>query len=195
MRVSHLEKIDMRAIIPHGLYDQYPNLDLEGKYNILFFGINRDYKGLKYLYAAFRELEVFPPDMLLWVVGEDWDGHKVYTDRNIIRINRYVSDDEIPLYFSLASVLVLPYTRASQSGVAHIGMSYGLPIISTGVGGLTEALRGYTGWIEIEPYSTESIREALLFDYRGWNCRGKRKYPAPDNLTWNNIKTRWATVI
>ena len=51
-------------------------------------------------------------------------------------VSRYVPDSEVSLYFSASNVLILLYTRASQSGVAHIGMHFGMPIIATEVGGL-----------------------------------------------------------
>ena len=49
-------------------------------------------------------------------------------------VARYVSDAEAALFFSAADVLIVPYTRASQSGVAHIGMAFGMPIIASDVG-------------------------------------------------------------
>jgi len=73
-----------------------------------------------------------------------------------------VADSEVPVYFSAADMLVLPYTRASQSGVAHIGMSYGLPIIASRVGGLVEGLEPYQGAFLVNSENIEELREQIL---------------------------------
>ena len=63
----------------------------------------------------------------------------------LLLFSKYISDEEVPYFFSAANLLALPYTRASQSGVAHIGISYGMPIVASQVGGLAESLGQYEG--------------------------------------------------
>ena len=49
---------------------------------------------------------------------------------------------------SAADVAVLPYVSATQSGITQIAYAFGLPVISTNVGGLPEVVRdGETGYI------------------------------------------------
>ena len=168
-------------VIPHGLYDQYEKLDRSaarqilgiGRRNvILFFGLLRPYKGVKYLIKAFEHL---PPDILgdseLLIVGEAWEDTE---SRDLARVSpagshitfvdRYIGDDEIPAYFSAADMLVIPYTRASQSGVAHIGMAFGLPVIASDVGGLSESLSKYSGTRFVRPEDTRELTEAIQSD-------------------------------
>lgn len=181
------EKYNLKkvSVVPHGSYDNFrekikikkdPNVC-----NILFFGLIRPYKGLDYLIEAFNKI----PDSKiknyhLYIVGESWEGcnpkeliNKGKYKKNITLINRYVSDEEVNKYFSLSDVVVLPYTRASQSGAAHIATSYGLPVIVSNVGGLKESMKDYEGTTFIEPKDSEAIKTALLKIYKKKNKRYK----------------------
>ncbi|MDH7509815.1 MAG: glycosyltransferase [Methanolinea sp.] len=202
MDVYHIprEKI---TIIPHALYDQYPvlgkevarrNLGITEETVILFFGLLRPYKGVKYLIRAFESL---PPDVVqstrLLIVGEAWEDRESLSlaEESPLRdkitiVNRYVADSEVPLFFSAADMLVLPYTRASQSGVAHIAMAYGLPIIATRVGGLVEGMSSYAGAFFITPGSVGELKSEILL-----RMQGKATYPIPGNLTWDSIGEEW----
>ena len=195
------------TVIPHGIYDHYPKLDREKAKDILgihddflimFFGLLRPYKGVRYLIKAFELLprEIIKRSRLL-IVGEIWEDKESillakkskYSDR-ITLVNRYIPDDEISQYFSAADVVVLPYTRASQSGVAHIAMAFGLPVIATKVGGLSESLGAYEGTMFIEPHDSNSIKKALIevFNHR-------MHYTPPNDFEWDNIALKWADLL
>ena len=134
-------------------------------------GLIRNYKGLEYLLEAFNKI---PQELIgnfrLNVVGEIWDNReKIYSAienskyRDKIKlINKYVSDEDVNKYFTLADVVVLPYTRASQSGVAQIAVSYGKPVIISKVGGLKEALKNYNGAFFVEPKNNEQIKDKII---------------------------------
>jgi len=179
------EKYQMNAdriqIIPHGLYDQYTAIDRMAArqalglgsedHVIMSFGLIRPYKGIPYLVRAFGELprEIALQSKLL-LVGEIWEDRESvigaieacsYKDR-IVLLDRYVSDDEVARYFSAADVVVLPYLRASQSGVAHIAMSFGKPVIVSRVGGLQESMADYSGTFFVEPGNTGAIRDEII---------------------------------
>ena len=191
------------TVIPHPLYDHYTVLE-KGKAReilgireqnvILFFGLLRPYKGVKYLIHAFDSL---PQDMLsttrLLIVGEAWEDRESlmiaeeFPHREKITIvDRYVDDSEVPVYFSAADLLVLPYTRASQSGVAHIAMAYGLPIVASRVGGLTEGLGSYQGAFLVNPASVGELKEGILL-----HLKEKKSYPSPRELSWDSVAEQW----
>jgi glycosyltransferase involved in cell wall biosynthesis len=194
------------SIIPLGLFDQYPILKKSaareklgiGEENIiLFFGLLRPYKGVKYLIEAFNTLpDTIRSSSRLLIVGEAWEDQESISlaeaspyREKITIINRYIGDGDLHLYFSAADMLVLPYTRASQSAVAQIGMAYGLPIIVTRVGGLEEGLHSYTGAFFISPANSEELREQLV------QCiEKKRSFSPPPNLRWSNIGKEWISV-
>lgn len=193
------------SIMAHGLYDQYPiieketarkNLNIDSEHVILFFGLLRPYKGASYLVRAFEDL---PEDILsestLIIAGEPWEDKDVLElvkdspySNNIRMFSEYISDEQVSIIFSASDVLVLPYTRASQSGVAHIGISYGMPIIASKVGGLAESLEKYDGTVFVSPQDVQGLSVALadvLVDKVGI------VYPLPESLNWDNISLEW----
>ena len=189
----------------HGLYDQYPIiekenaknvLNIDSEYVVLFFGLLRPYKGASYLVRAFEALpETIRSKSTLVIAGEPWEDKEVLTlvkespySNKILMFSEYISDEQVPYIFSASDVLVLPYTRASQSGVAHIGISYGMPIIASKVGGLAESLDKYKGTVFVSPQDIQELAAALndvLLNKYGI------VYPLPDSLQWDNISLEW----
>jgi glycosyltransferase involved in cell wall biosynthesis len=108
----------------------------------------------------------------LWltVVGETWEGctepaHLIATSPHADRItfvNEYVPDEVVGAAFAHADVAVLPYRRSSSSGILHVAMSWGLPIVVTSVGGLPEAANGYAGAVFVPPGDPAVLKEGLL---------------------------------
>ncbi|MEM2124418.1 MAG: glycosyltransferase [Methanolinea sp.] len=191
------------TVIPHPLYDQYPRVDKEKAREslgiaeenvILFFGLLRPYKGVKYLVRAFEELpDDVARDTRLLIVGEAWEDRESLARvresprrERITVVDRYVPDREVPLYFSAADMLVLPYTRASQSGVAHIAMAYGLPVVATRVGGLAEGMGSYPGAFLVSPGSVEELKGEIL-----QHLPEKKTYPPPTELAWESVGEKW----
>jgi glycosyltransferase involved in cell wall biosynthesis len=188
---SNYGPMDMRvALVPHGPYDQYRDLketadpDIaaamsavrsapksDGVVNLLFFGLIRPYKGLEDLLRVFNALPREEAERLwLTVVGETWENctepaHLIatspYRDR-ITFVNEYVPDEVVGAAFAHADVAVLPYRRSSSSGILHVAMSWGLPIVVTNVGGLPEAANGYAGAVFVPPGDTGMLREGLM---------------------------------
>ena len=200
---------DQINVVPHGLYDQYERgpgrdesrakLGINGDYVILSFGLIRPYKGIPYLIKAFGEL---PADVAsrsrLLIAGEIWEDRESvtkaissspYSDR-ITLIDSYISDDEVPVYFSAADVVVLPYLRASQSGVAHIAMTFRKPIVVSKVGGLEESMADYDGTYFIPPADPDAIRSAILQVYS--DTPGEFK---PPNRGWDEIGKKYGEII
>lgn len=187
-------------VIPHGLYDQYGklldikearrSLSIKDDFVILSFGLIRKYKGTPYLIRAFEQLpsKILEKSRLL-IVGEIWEDRKELLDQikaspyhdKITLVDEYVPDEKVNLYFSAADVVVLPYLRASQSGIAHIAMSFGKPVVVSEVGGLKESMANYEGTFFVPPADVDSIKEAILGQF------GERKhYEAPDQK-WDRI--------
>ena len=195
-------------VIPHGLYDQYgelldmhearKSLSVNDEFVILSFGLIRKYKGTPYLIRAFEQL---PPEILeksrLLIVGEIWEDRKEILDQiraspshnKITLIDEYVPDEKVNLYFSAADVVVLPYLRASQSGIAHIAMSFGKPVVVSEVGGLKESMAGYEGTFFVPPGDIESIRKAVL------KLLGTKKYYEAPDQKWDRIINRYIDLI
>ena len=184
------------AVIPHGPYDHYQPTSKTvfraapaGTFNMLYFGVIRPFKGVEDLVTAFGEISPDEIDQYwLTIVGELWEGWSVPKDlieksryrHRITLIDRYIPDSEVSSIFAGADAVVLPYHRSSASGPLEIAMSWGLPIITTQVGGLPEAVCGYEGVILVPPASPEKIREAIP----GLMPLSKRRFVSPH--TWEH---------
>ena len=164
--------------LPHLNYDQYgPLIDgdeaksilgIEATRVILSFGLIRKYKGIMELIDIFNSMP--NDDCALLIVGEIWDERAEISTSigaspkrdSIILVDRYVDDDEVPVFFSAANVLALPYSRASQSGVGAIALHYGIPAISYAVGGLVESIGEYARGTLVPPGDKEGFVEAIV---------------------------------
>lgn len=133
---------------------------------ILFFGRIWEYKGLEYLIRAEPLITSKVPQAKIVIAGkgEDFDRYRrmmVHPDKFIVH-NEYVSDEKRAALFSQASVVVLPYVEASQSGVIPIAYSFGKPVIATTVGGLPEMVEhGRTGYL-VKPRDSNALAEAIV---------------------------------
>ena len=143
-------------------------LNLKNK-TILFFGFVREYKGLNHLIEAMpKVLEKLKVDLL--IVGEFWDDKEKYIDQikqlgieNYVHIiDKYVPNEEIDFYFSVADVVVLPYISATQSGIIQIAFGFDKPVITTNVGGLPDVVEnGKTGFI-VPPGDANALSNAIV---------------------------------
>jgi glycosyltransferase involved in cell wall biosynthesis len=149
--------------VPHPVYHGFGSavppaearlrLGITAQHVLLFFGYVRKYKGLDVLLDAIALLRG-RLDFALLVVGEFYDDEQTYRDRirrleleTVVTVrSEYVPNEEVKYYFSAADAVVLPYTSATQSGIAQIAYNFDLPVIASDVGGLSEVVReGETG--------------------------------------------------
>ncbi len=141
---------------------------------ILFFGFVREYKGLNYLIEAMpKVLEKLKVDLL--IVGEFWEDKMKYinlikqfgVENYVYIIDRYVPNEEVNLYFSVADVVVLPYISATQSGIIQIAYGFDIPVITTNVGGLPDVVKdGETGFI-VPPEDANALSKAIVSYFEG----------------------------
>jgi D-inositol-3-phosphate glycosyltransferase len=128
---------------------------------LLYFGFIRKYKGIDIAISAVAEVAKTRPKVMLLVAGERYNGEEDYrglattlglTEQNIRFFDHYISNDDVPVYFSASNASLLPYRSATQSGVVQIAYNYDQPVIATNVGGLPEiVIDGKSGLIASEP--------------------------------------------
>ncbi|MDH6358711.1 glycosyltransferase [Parabacteroides sp. PF5-9] len=166
---------------PHPLYNHFGDkleakearqklgLDPE-KRTLLFFGLIRDYKGLDLLIDAFDRLD---DTYQLLIAGESYGSFEKYTEQisrskrpdQIHVFNRYINDDEVPLFFSAADVCVLPYRTATQSGITSIAYHFEIPLIATNTGGLSESIVEQGVGLMIPEITPDAIAETIARFY------------------------------
>ena len=181
------KKIYKSALPIYGGYNLDKNLDVkkqkvelgfkEDDDVLLFFGYVRKYKGLNVLLDAMPEIIKKNPKAKLLIVGEFYDSPDKYYEQinklgikdSINVVQRFVPNEEVGKYYSVADLVILPYLSATQSGVLNIAYGFGKPVIVTDVGGLAEdVIDGKTGYI-IQPQDENEIIMAVsrFFEDRG----------------------------
>lgn len=140
------------------------------EFNILFFGRISPYKGIRFLLETFISMLSAEniQNMTLTIAGSgdfDFDVSEYKSHPNIKIINTFVSPEDLSRLIAQSSVVVCPYTDATQSGVVMSAFALKKPVIATNVGGLPEMVEhGKTGII-IEKNNKKDLRNALLSLY------------------------------
>lgn len=134
---------------------------------LLIFGHISPYKGIETLLDAFDKLD---DNYYLVIAGMAAD--KAYENKitnriksnanfpNIVFHNKFVSDDEIAMYFKASNVLILPYKHIDQSGIVFLSMSMGLPMIAFDVGSLSQYICNDIG-IVVYQKDAEGLKQAI----------------------------------
>jgi len=136
-------------------------LGLIGKKVVLFVGRIVPYKGLEYLIRAIQHItnEMEEPDFNLLLVGESEGKHITNpsnyfkTIQDLVRISSLesnvqflgrVGSSELPIYYSLADVVVLPsVSRGEAFGTALIeSLACGTPVVASDLPGVRDVLHG-----------------------------------------------------
>jgi glycosyltransferase involved in cell wall biosynthesis len=137
---------------------------------LLFFGQIKEVKGLDIILDALPEVLLAYPEVILLVAGRPWKiSFNTYLERmkklgiqdKCICHIRYIDNDEVPIYYSAADLVLLPYRKIYQSGVVLMAMSYGKPVLVSDLPGMKEIVTdGVTGFI-FTSGSSESLASRL----------------------------------
>jgi glycosyltransferase involved in cell wall biosynthesis len=154
-------------VIPHialGRLDAPPPCETDGQ-TVLFFGRIWKYKGLEYLIRAEPQIAAEFPNARIVIAGEgdDFEPYRQLmgdSPRFVVH-NRYISTAERDELFRQASVVVLPYIEATQSGVVPLASAFAKPVVATRVGALGEAVEdGRTGLL-VPPENPAALAAAV----------------------------------
>jgi D-inositol-3-phosphate glycosyltransferase len=98
---------------------------------VLFFGQIKQVKGLDILIQSFSKLQ--QNNLKLVIAGKVWNDDackyielikNLGINNKVLLYERFITDQERDLFFSIADVVVLPYRQIYQSGVLMTAMSY-----------------------------------------------------------------------
>jgi len=187
-------------IVPHGefaFFAQSGEVVEKGGRTILFFGRIVPYKGIEYLIQAGKIIEKQIADVSITIAGEgDWTNYEkqIVGDNHFIVHNRFIPDNEVAQLFQKASLVVLPYTYGSQTGVVSIAATFKKPAIVTDVGNFAEIVEhGRTGLV-IPPRDANALAEAiikLLADDKLRQQMGNNAYNlVKERFSWDGIAKR-----
>lgn len=173
------------SVIPFGLNDAAPRTGLSGAQArerlgvqpddlvLLFFGQIAPYKGLHFLVEALPAIYQHVPRVRVVIAGKVKRGSEDYWhtvdaeisqlechQRVICRIE-HIPDEDIEIYFKAADALVVPYVQIFQSGLPFLAYSFGLPVLATDVGSLSELIvAGENGFV-CEPCNADALASMI----------------------------------
>jgi glycosyltransferase involved in cell wall biosynthesis len=140
-------------VTPHGVWREggghgpETHAHTSGRERLLFFGVIRPNKGVHVLLRALERL----PQYDLTIAGGAEEPYYLDQIRRMVRdfppgrvelIDRYVGEDEVAGLFERSRLVILPYTNfTAQSGVLHLALAHGRPVVATDVGALGECVR------------------------------------------------------
>jgi glycosyltransferase involved in cell wall biosynthesis len=158
---------DNLIMIRFGLFETYKcfsnrseNISKNEKITILNFGRIVPNKGIHLLIEAVKILQDKYTIHLI-VAG---DGNP-YFDLNGIKsyefINRFISNEEIVNLIESCTMVVLPYTSASQSGVPMTVYSFCKPIVASNIAGFKEVIDHLKTGILVDDITGKAFASAI----------------------------------
>lgn len=155
----------------------------------LFLGRIEEYKGVDILAEAFNVLRKKYPNSSLTIAGR---GKLPVADYSNVKIlNNWLSDEDVCNLFNESNILVLPYRKASQSGVLSVSWACGVPVIAANIGGLPEqVIDGDNGFL-FEPGSVQDLLKKMTIFCDDLNLLKKMssraKYYGEEVYTWDKV--------
>ena len=125
-------------ILAHGAEVRPEAMPAPAQPAIVLFGRLEYYKGVRVLLGAMEIVWEQRPETVLVVAGQGPELSVVPLDPRIDVVPGYVPEAEVDDILGRASLVVLPYLEASQSGVGVQAIGRGIPVVVTDVGGLPE---------------------------------------------------------
>ena len=144
----------------------------EGRRIVLFVGRLVPQKGVHHLLAAVPGIVAKHPDALIVIVGSALYGSHRLTAysrrlhrqakawRRHVHFQPYVSHNDIPAWFAMADVVVVPSVGREAFGLVNVeAMAAELPVVATMAGGMKEVVvDGETGYL-VSNHSPGIVRE------------------------------------
>lgn len=150
--IKHGHYLNSIRIIDKNIARKYLNISKEDKI-MLFFGQIKYVKGLDILIEAMKYID---PSIKLIIAGKPQDNSiddienliNIYKLNNrIIKIIKYINDDEKDYIYSATDIVILPYRKIYQSGVLLMALSFGLPCIVSDLPSNLEIINNNNGYI------------------------------------------------
>ena len=194
------------VVIPHGHYrtvygDAIAPLEARATLGLpvdskiyLSLGMLRPYKGIERLLHTWRDHPELTNNSTLLIAGKPLDDtygqhlmDQAAEAKGAILHLDFVEDHLIPVYFSAADVVVLPFEHVLTSGSLLLAMSYSKPIIAPRSPGIAEAL-GAAMDLLYNPQDGQGLLKALQRSTKIDLARlSQQTHQECDRLNWQAI--------
>jgi glycosyltransferase involved in cell wall biosynthesis len=136
---------------------------------VLFFGTITRYKGLDDLLEVWPLVQREVPGATLCVAGAlsaDVDAAALHVQAAALTgvelRTGYVPMGDVAPLVAAARLVVLPYRRSSQSGVAHLAHTFARPVVATRVGDIPAAVADQVTGLLVEPGDQAGLVDAVV---------------------------------
>lgn len=214
---------DKVALIPHGIPDvaftdpsfYKDHFDVAGRPVMLTFGLLSPNKGIENAIEALPEVVKHHPRLLYIVLGathpnllrESGENYRLQLERlarslgvekNVLFVNRYVSNAELCEYIGAADIYITPYLNEAQvtSGTLSYCYGAGKAVVSTPYWHAVELLGDGRGIIVPFRDAGAIAREvsALLSDEDRLNSLRKQAYLCGRHMVWDKVSAEYTGV-
>jgi glycosyltransferase involved in cell wall biosynthesis len=168
------------AVVGHGSFiGQFPEIDrataratlglAPDDTVLLFFGNQRSEKGLDIILKALRPFRN-RTGLVLLVAGKIKAADEAHVRaaaqeaqvEHLVRFDfGHIGDDRVPAYYRAASVVLLPYRRVYESGVALMAMSFARPVITSDIPVFTALIEESRAGVTARNNDPESLSEQI----------------------------------
>ena len=193
---KHPNIIVIKNVIDVPVKKQKTLIDTNHRFSLLFLGILGQRKGIYDLLEVINKYKCEFEGKLLLIIGGNGEVESVIdyirknSLENIVHYKGWVSGTEkIKLFNSVDSLILPSYNEGLPISIIE-AMSYGLPIISTPVGGIPEIVSNGENGLLVKPGNQEELYQAIrllmddarLLENMGRVSKQKAKGHLPENV-------------
>ena len=188
-----IRRRNVTEVVPHGAEVRGHPFPVPTNPNVLMFGRLVEYKGVDVLVEAMNHVWEANPEAVLTVAGRGPEAARVPEDPRIKLLDHYIPEAGVDELFANATVCVLPYTQASQSGVGLLSLSMGVPTVVTDVGALPDLAENESRLVP--PSAPKLLAQAISTALQvGDSERQATLEFARERFEWKNIALRYEEI-
>ena len=134
-----------------------------GNYAI-WFGRSETYKGLESIGPIAKNLCERAPKLRILVAGRGVTNRLNGAEKfnNVDVLDEYINDEELADLVARSFCCILPYTSATQSGVAVFSLGMGVPVVAFDLGAFSEQIINNENGLLVQPGDLDAFADAIL---------------------------------
>jgi len=154
----------------------YKYLKIPQKPTVLYFGFIKKYKGVDILLKSIPFVSKRISGIQFVIAGDVYARRDKYKQMaqsiggdHVIYRGEYIPQSDVPHYFAIADIVVVPYRSATQSGIVSLAYSYRKPVIVSDVDGLKEMIEVNKTGLLFESENPKDLAEKICLFFQKKN--------------------------